>query len=104
MVSNLVELVNEYYAARKPYTQLVREAHANLPSSPNSSPKTCSTSTAGTSSDTVQSHQQQESDFSLNPKIPHDEIKEVLQKLEAARIQYAEGEKSTGKAAAGKKK
>ena len=99
MASNLVELVNEYYEARKPYTQMLREAHANLPSQ-NSSPKT-STSTAD-ASDTVPS--QQEPQFSTSPKIPHDELKDVLEKLEAAKIQYAQGEKSTGKASAGKKK
>ncbi|CAF9942419.1 hypothetical protein IMSHALPRED_003669 [Imshaugia aleurites] len=98
MASNIVELINEYYEARKPYTQMLREAHANLPSK-NSSSK-AHTSTAE-SSDTVQS--QQEPQFSMSPKIPHDEIREVLEKLEAARIEYAPGEKSTGKASAEKK-
>lgn len=98
MASNLVELVNEYYEARKPYTQMLREAHASLPSQ-NSSPETNPSTTQ--SSDVVKS--QQEPQFSIAPRIPHDEIKDVLEKLEAAKIEHAQGDKSTGKAAAGKK-
>ena len=94
MASNLVELVNEYYEARKPYTQMVREAHASLPSKN-------STKTNAEANDMA--HSQAEPQFSLSPKIPHAEIKEVLEKLEAAKIEYVQGEKSTGKASTGKK-
>lgn len=97
MASNLVELVNEYYEARKPYTQLLREAHASLPSE-NSSTKNL-TSTAE-SSDKVQS---QEPSFSMTPRIPNDEIKDVLNKLEATRLEFGRGEKSTGKGSEKKK-
>lgn len=97
MTSNLVELVNEYYEARKPYTQMMREAHANLPSQ-NSTKTNASTAEAN---DMAQS--QSEPQFSLSPKIPREEIEDVLDKLEAAKIEYAQGEKSTGKASAGKK-
>ena len=99
MASNLVELVNEYYEARKPYTQLVREAHAGLPSEDSSAQTHASTTEP---SDTVQT--QQEPEFSMSPKIPHDEITDVLKKLEALKIEYAQGGKSTGKASAGKKR
>lgn len=98
MPSDLVELVDEYYEARKPYTQMLREAYASLPSQ--NSARENNPSTAQ-SSDTVQS--QQEPQFSLSPKIPHDEIKDVLEKLEAAKVEYAQSNKSTGKAGAGKK-
>ena len=98
MASNLVELVNEYYEARKLYTQMLREAHASLPSQ-NTSPK--SNKSTAESNDTAQS--QQESQFSMSPKIAHDEIREVLEKLEAAKIEHAQGDESTGKASAGKK-
>lgn len=98
MTSNLVELVNEYYEARKPYTQLVREAHASLPYG-NSSAQTHASTTE--SCDTVQS--QQEPEFSMSPKIPHDEITNVLKKLEALKVEYAQAGKSTGKASVGKK-
>lgn len=97
MASNLVELVNEYYEARKPYTQMVREAHASLPSK-NSSKANASTVEAN---DMAQS--QSEPQFSLSPKIPHDEIKDVLEKLKAARIECVQGEKTTGKASVEKK-
>ena len=99
MASNLIQLVNEYYEARKPYTQMVREAHASLP--PRNSFAETNASTAESSSNVVPS--QQEPEFSMSPKIPHDEMMDVLKKLEAAKIEYAQREKSTGKASAGKK-
>ncbi|KAF6236789.1 hypothetical protein HO173_005080 [Letharia columbiana] len=98
MASNLVELVNEYYEARKPYTQMLREAHASLPTK-HSSPKT-DTSTAE-AIDMVQS--QQESPFSTSPRIPNEEMRDVLKRLEATKIEYAQGDKSTGKASAERK-
>ncbi len=98
MASNLVQLVNEYYEARKPYTQMVREAHAGLPSETPSAQTNASTAE---SSNVVPS--QQEPEFSMSPKIPHDEMTDVLKKLEAAKIEYAQKEKSTGKAFKGKK-
>lgn len=98
MASNLVELVNEYYEARKPYTQMVREAHASLPSK-NPSLKTNTSTTE--SSDMGQP--QQEPPFSMSPRIPHDEINDVLKKLEVTKMESEQGEKSTKKAPAGKK-
>ena len=97
MASNLVELVNEYYEARKPYTQMVREAHACLPS------KNSTKTNASTAEANDMAHSQSEPQFSLSPKIPRAEIKEVLDKLEAAKIECVQGEKSTGKASAEKK-
>ena len=94
MASNLVELVNEYYEARKPYTQMVREAHASLPS------KNSSKANAE-ANDMAQSHS--EPQFSVSPTIPRDELKDVLEKLKAAKIECLQGEKSTGKASAEKK-
>lgn len=94
MASNIVELVNEYYEARKPYTQMMREAHASLPSK-NSSKANAEANDRPPA--------QSEPQFSLSPKIPHDEIKNVLEKLEAAKIECLQGEKSTGKASAEKK-
>ncbi len=98
MAPNIIDLVNEYYEAKKPYSKMLREAHATLPSQ-NASPKP-DTSTAE-SSDTAQS--QPEPQFSISPRIPHAEIRDVLKKLEAAKIDYTQGDKSTGKASAGKK-
>lgn len=46
---------------------------------------------------------QQEPLFSVSPKIPHDEIEDLLQKLDAAKIKYAQGDKSTAKSSAEKK-
>ncbi|CAD6590211.1 MAG: hypothetical protein ASARMPRED_004674 [Alectoria sarmentosa] len=95
MASNLVELVNEYYEARKPYTHMVREAHANLPSK---TPSTKDHTSTAEPSDMVQ-----EPSFSMSPKIPHDEIKDVFRKLEATKMEYAQGKKSTGNASREKK-
>ena len=50
------------------------------------------------SNDMVQS--QSEPQFSLSPKMLHDEIWDVLEKLEAAKIECAQGEKPTGKPSA----
>lgn len=94
MASNLVKLVNEYYEARKPYTHMLREAHANLPSK---NPSTKDHTSTAEPSDMVQ-----EPSFSISPKIPHDEIKDVFRKLEAAKMEYAQG-KSTGNASKEKK-
>ena len=95
MTSNLVELVNEYYEARKPYTKLLQDAHTDL-SSNNPSPDT-NTSTAEHASDT------QEPQFSISPRIPNEEIMDVLKMLEAAKIECSQGDKSTKKASTGKK-
>ena len=102
MSSNLIELVNEYYEARRPYTQMVQEAHTS-PSSTNPSPET------DKASEMLQS--QPEPLFSLSPGIPKDEIKDLLQKLEAAKIGHMQGDKVTREAseenkgkASGKKK
>ncbi len=98
MAPSIIDLVNEYYEAKKPYSQMLREAHATLPSQ-NASPKT-DTSTPE-SSDTAQS--QPEPQFSISPRIPHAEIRDVLKKLEAAKIDCMQGDQSTAKASAGKK-
>lgn len=98
MASNLVELVDEYYEARKPYTQMVREAHASLPfknPSPKANPSTTESSDMG--------QPQQEPPFSMSPRIPHDEINDVLKKLEVTKMESEQGENSTKKAPAGKK-
>lgn len=98
MASNLVELVNEYYEARKPYSQRVREAHASLPTETHSTENHTS---IAESSDKIQS--QQEPSFSMTPRIPNDEIEAVLKKLEAAKLEYGRGETSTGKGSEEKK-
>ena len=102
MSSNLIELINEYYEARKPYTQMVLEAHAS-PSPTESSPET------DKANETLQS--QPEPLFSLSPGIPKDEMKDLLQKLEAAKIEHMQRDKVTREAsgedkgkASGKKK
>ncbi len=98
MAPNIIDLVNEYYDAKKPYSQMLREAHATLPPQ-NASPKT--NPPTSESGDTAQS--QPEPQFSISPRIPNEEIRDVLKKLEAAKIDYMQGDKSTGKASAGKK-
>ena len=98
MASNLVELINEYYEARKPYSQLIRESHAT--SSCQCSTTESNNSTAE-SSDMVQS--QQEPQFSISPRIPKEEMSDVLKKLETIKIEYTQGDRSTGKAMADKK-
>ena len=96
MTSNLVELVNEYYEARKPYTELLQGAHTDL-SSKDPSPETNTTSTAESANDT------QEPQFSISPRIPNEEIMDVLKRLEAAKIACSQGDKSTKKASTRKK-
>ena len=103
MAPNLVDLVNEYYEAKKPYSKILRETH-QTPSSSSSSPSQDSapksdTSTTETTSAMVPS--QQEPLFSISPRIPNGEIYDVLKKLEAAKIEYKQWEKAS---AAGNKK
>ena len=102
MAPNIIDLVNQYYEAKKPYTQLLRESRAT-PSSQNSSPEPNASTTSTESSDTVPS--QQEPQFSsLTPRIPPEEITEVIKKLQEAKIEYAQADRSTtSKASAGKK-
>ena len=94
MSPNLTELINEYYEAKKPYTQMLQEAHAS-PSSTESSPET------NKATETLQSPS--EPLFSLSPAIPKDEMKALLQKLEAAKIGHMQGDK-VAREAAGKDK
>ena len=98
MASDLIELIDEYYEARKPYSHLLRETHATPP--PQDSTPETNTSTTD-SSDMVPS--QQEPQFSISPRIPKEEMRDVLKKLEAVKIEYAQGDRSTGKASADKK-
>ena len=99
MASELIDLINEYYEAKKPYNQLLRDAHTD----PAPQPSAPETNTSTTES--------QEPQFSISPRIPNAEITDVLKKLEAFKIEYARGDKSTvnasaekkGKAPAGKK-
>ena len=102
MSPNITELINDYYAAKKPYTQMLQEAHAS-PSSTEPSPETDKTN------ETLQSPP--EPLFSFSPAIPKDEMKALLQKLEAAKIGHMQGDKARreasgeekGKASGGKK-
>ena len=89
MSPNLTELINNYYAAKKPYTQMLQEAHAS-PSPTESSPET------DKANETLQSPP--EPLFSLSPAIPKDEMKALLQKLEAAKIGHMQGDKVTREA------
>ena len=98
MASDLVELINEYYEARKPYSQLIRESYAT---SSSQRPTTESNNSTAESSDMVQS--QQEPQFSIPPRIPKEEMSDVLKKLETIKIEYTQGDRSTGKAMADKK-
>ena len=94
MASNLIDLVNEYYEAKKPYNQLLRDARTDPPSQ-SSSPET--------NTSTTESHDTQEPQFSISPRIPNAEITAVLKKLEAAKIECAQADKSTVKATPEKK-
>ena len=89
MSPNLTELINNYYEAKKPYTQLLQKAHTG-PSSTESSPET------DEANKTLQSPP--EPLFSLSPAIPKDEMKDLLQKLEAAKIGHIQGGKVTREA------
>ena len=102
MSPNLTELISEYYEAKKPYSQMLSEAHAN-PSSTDSSPET------DKANETLQSPP--EPLFSLSPAMPKDEMKALLQKLEADKIGHMRGSKVAREAdgedkgkASGKKK
>ena len=81
MSPNLTELINNYYEAKKPYTQLLQQAHTS-PSSTESSPETDKANQSPP-----------EPLFSLSPAIPKDEMKDLLQKLEAAKIGHMQGGK-----------
>lgn len=92
MASNLIDLINEYYEAKKPYNQQLRDSRTDPPSQ-SSSPETNSST----------SHDTQEPQFSLSPRLPNAEITDLLKKLEAAKIEYAQADKSTVKATPEKK-
>ena len=94
MSPNITELINNYYEAKKPYTQMLQEAHAS-PSSTESSLET------DKATETLQSPP--EPLFSHSPAIPKDEMKALLQKLEAAKIGHMQGDKATREAAGGEK-
>lgn len=99
MAPNLVDLINEYYEAKKPYNEMLREAHTTIPSQ-NPSPETNKLSPTK-SNNKVQS--QQEPQFSISPRIPNEEIANMLKKLEATKIEHMPGDGSTGEASAGRK-
>ena len=100
MASNLIDLIDKYYEAKRPYTQSLLNAHTDAPSQ-TSSPEH-NTSTAESS----------EPQFSISPQIPKGEIMDVLKKLEATKLECLQREiestaedsaKKKGKAPAGKK-
>ena len=95
MAPDLIKLIDEYYEARKPYSELLQEAHTT-PSSQNS---TSEPDISTTEPSEMAPSEQQEPQFSLSPTLPKEELSDVLKKLEAAKIEYAQqGEKFTGKA------
>ena len=100
MASNLIELIDKYYEAKRPYTQSLLNSHTDPPDQ-TSSPET-NTSTAESS----------EPQFSISPRIAKEEIMDVLKKLEATKLECAQREKESiaeasakgkGKAPAGNK-
>ena len=92
MASNLIDLIDKYYEAKKPYTQSLLNAHTNSPSQ-TSSPET-NTSTAESS----------EPQFSISPRIPKEEIMDVVKKLEATKLEYLQREKESTAETSAKKK
>ena len=86
MSSDLIDLIDQYYEAKKPYTKSLLNARADPPSQ------------------TKSTTESQEPQFSITPPIPSEEMMNVLKKLEAAKIEYAQAEKgSTAEASAEKK-
>ena len=92
MASNLPDLIDEYYEAKKPYTQSLLNAHTESPDQ-NSSPET---NTSTTESDEPQ--------FSISPRIPREETIDVLEKLEAIKLECLQKEKESTAEASAKKK
>ena len=92
MASNLIDLIDKYYEAKKPYTQSLINAHTES-SDQTSSPETNkSTNESG------------EPQFSISPRIPKEEIMDVLKKLEATKLECAQREKESTAEASAKKK
>ena len=100
MASNLIDLIDEYYETKKPYTRSLLNARTESPDQ---------TSSPETNTSTAESGQPQ---FSISPQIPKEEIMDVLKKLEATKLDNVQREKEftaetsakkKGKAPAGKK-
>ena len=92
MASNLIDLIDEYYEAKKPYTQSLLNAHTeslDQISPPENNPST------------AESNNPQ---FSISPRIPKEEIMDVLKKLEATKLECAQRERESTAEASAKKK
>ena len=92
MASNLIDLIDEYYETKKPYTQSLLNAHTESPDQ-NPSPE-ANTSTA----------ESDEPQFSTSPRIPREEMMDVLKKLEAIKLEGLQRQKESTAEASAKKK
>ena len=92
MASNLIDLINKYYEAKKPYTQSLLNARTDSPDQTSSPETNTSTTESG------------EPQFSISPRIAKEEIMDVLKKLEATKLEYAQREKESTAEASAKKK
>ena len=91
MASNLIDLIDKYYEAKRPYTQSLLNAHTES-SDQISSETNTSTTESG------------EPQFSISPQIPKEEIMDVLKKLQATKLECAQREKESTAEASAKKK
>ena len=101
MAPDLIELIDEYYEAKKPYTQSLHENHdtssLQLPSP--------EANTSTDSSDNMAQPKQEEPQFSISPRLPKEEIPNALENLKKARIEYTQqGKQAAETASAGTKK
>ena len=91
MASNLIDLIDKYYEAKRPYTQSLLNAHTE---SSDQIPSETNTSTTESG----------EPHFSISPQIPKEEIMDVLKKLQATKLECAQREKESTAEASAKKK
>ena len=84
MSSKLIEAIDAYYEAKKPYTALLREVQASSISVEKSQDPRPSSKQ---SSDKDQ-------EGSSNVDAPSDEVQEMLEKLRAARLSHSESDQN----------
>ena len=92
MASKLIDLIDKYYEAKRPYTQSLLNTHTDPPDQ---------TSSPGANTSTAESS---EPEFSISPRIAKEEIMGVLRKLEATKLECAQREKESTAEASAKKK
>ncbi len=86
-MSSLMDEINAYYEARKPYTEMLR----NLPASGTSEGDPLQDQNSTKATDNVQQ------EWFADLQTPNAEIKALLEKLEASRIADPKPEKGKGK-------